>query len=91
MEPRRKKTNRPGSWTEDLLRVFAPWAEGTAGPDLPVCLLAGSILTLRHTVGRKSSDRSKVRGHRKVRKTHIKGRRGGRRRRRGSEERSEVS
>lgn len=31
---------------EDLLRVFPPWLEGTAGPDLAVCRLAGSIVTL---------------------------------------------
>lgn len=31
---------------EDLLRVFPPWVEGTAGPDLAVCRLAGSIVTL---------------------------------------------
>lgn len=30
----------------DLLRVFPPWLEGTAGPDLAVCRLAGSIVTL---------------------------------------------
>ena len=32
---------------EDLLRLFPPWVEGMAGPDLAVCRLAGSILTLR--------------------------------------------
>lgn len=31
---------------EDLLRLFPPWAEAMAGPDLAVCRLAGSILTL---------------------------------------------
>lgn len=55
-----------GGWTEDLLRVFAPWAEGTAGPDLAVCRLVGSILTLK---GGRAVKRSKVKGHRKVRET----------------------
>lgn len=31
---------------EDLLRVFPPGVEGTTGPVLAVCRLAGSILTL---------------------------------------------
>lgn len=44
---KRKGEKRRDEWTEDLLRVFAPWAEGMAGPDLAVCRLAGSILTLR--------------------------------------------
>lgn len=32
---------------EDLLRVFAPCGAVRAGPDLDVCRLAGSIVTLR--------------------------------------------
>lgn len=42
---------------EDLLRVFPPWVEGMAGPDLAVCRLAGSILTLG---GEESSKRSRL-------------------------------
>lgn len=59
---KRKGEKRRDEWTEDLLRVFAPWAEGMAGPDLAVCRLVGSILTLK---GGRAVKRSKVKGHRK--------------------------
>lgn len=48
---RRREESKEGKaerdWrAEDLLRVFAPWVEGLAGPVLAVCRLAGSIVTL---------------------------------------------
>lgn len=49
---------------EDLLRVFPPWAEGTAGPDLAVCRLAGSIVTL----SRRGRAAKRLKEDRKVRK-----------------------
>lgn len=53
---------------EDLLRVFPPWVEGTAGPVLAVCRLAGSIVTL----GRRGrAARGRLKGDRKVRRTKI--------------------
>lgn len=51
----------------DLLRVFPPCVEGTAGPDLAVCRLAGSIVTLG---GEEEQQEVKVKGHRKVRRTN---------------------
>lgn len=43
----RKEGQAERDWrAEDLLRVFPPGVEGTAGPVLAVCRLAGSIVTL---------------------------------------------